>query len=243
MNRLKNKIAIVTGAANGLGRAIADRLQSEGAKVVYSDIVEPDQALPEGCLFKNCDVSDRQAVDNLVAETVKDLGGLDIMINNAGIGVTGGLLETSVDDWQKVINVNLAGVFYGMQAVALFMKDKGIKGSIINISSILGGVGFQGALAYSASKGGVVQLTRSGALDLAPLGIRVNAIAPGFIDTNMTKQVKENPEFMQMVEANTPQGRMGKPEDIAAVAAYLASAEAEFTTGEIIYVDGGWMAR
>ncbi len=242
--RLNNKTAIVTGSSSGIGRAIADAFLSEGANVVYSDINEMSgPTSTERSHFIKCDVSRSDQVDRLVSETVSKFGHLDIMVNNAGIGSLGGITDTDNEGWDRVIGINLSGTFYGMRASARHMKENGIQGSIINISSILGRVGFKNALAYCASKGGVVQLTHSGALDLSDLKIRVNAIAPGFIDTKMTEVVKENKEFHEMVKSNTPMGHMGEPNDIAATAIYLASDEAKYVTGEVIYVDGGWTAR
>ncbi len=242
--RLENKTAIVTGASSGIGKAIADSFVKEGANVVYSDINEPESFTPsEKKIFIKCDVSKSEEVDELVLKAVSEFEKLHIMVNNAGIGSLGGIIETDNEGWSKVIDINLSGVFYGTRAVARYMKENGIAGSIINMSSILGKVGFPGALAYCVSKGGVVQLTHAAALDLAGERIRVNAIAPGFIETKMTEVVKENKEFNNMVISNTPLGHMGKPEDIATTAVYLASDESKYVTGEVIYVDGGWTAR
>jgi len=244
--RLNNKIAVVTGAASGIGKAIADLFVLEGAKVVYSDIHEAptDLALAEGkSLYVKCDVSKREEVANLIKSAVDSFGGLDIMVNNAGIGSLGGILEVSEETWDQTIKVNLYGVFYGSQLAAQIMKEKGVKGSIINVSSILGTVGLPGAVSYCASKGGVVQLTHAAALDLAPHGIRINAVAPAFIATNMTKGVLADDGFNQMVKANTPLGYVGESNDIAYAVIYLASDEAKYVTGEVIHVDGGWTAR
>ncbi len=242
--RLENKTAVVTGASSGIGNAIAKAFEREGARVVYSDINEMKNFTPDNrSVFVKCDVSKSKEVDMLISEAVKKFGGLDIMVNNAGIGALGDVIGTDDESWSKVMDVNLSGTFYGMRAAARYMKENKTPGSIINISSILGRVGLRGALSYCASKGGVVQLTHSGALDLADLKIRVNAVAPGFIETKMTEVVKENKEFNDMVMSNTPLGHMGAPEDIAATAVYLASDESGYVTGEVIYVDGGWTAR
>lgn len=244
--RLKNKVAIVTGAASGIGRAIADQFVKEGARVIYSDVVEPSKKLAgdgRRAVFFKTDVADANQVNKLVKFSVQKFGRLDIMVNNAGIGGSGGVLEATDADWQKTININLSGVFYGMRAAGQYMKRKKVKGAIINMSSILGSIGFPGAIAYGASKGGIVQLTHCGALDLAPLGIRVNAIAPGFIKTNMTKDYLANKEFKKMVEENTPLGYVGEPKNIADAAVFLASEESGYVTGHVIFVDGGWRAR
>lgn len=242
--RLNNKVAIVTGASSGLGLAIASAFNREGASVVYSDIQELEGfESSERAEFVTCDVSKAKEVEKLVESAVSRFGTLDIMVNNAGVGTLGGIVDTDDETWEKTIGVNLSGVFYGTRAAAQYMQENDIHGSIINMSSILGRVGLAGALAYSASKGGVVQMTHSAALDLASAEIRVNAIAPGFIETKMTEQIRENPEFLEMVESNTPLGHMGQPEDIAHAAVYLASYEARYVTGEVVYVDGGWTAR
>jgi len=242
--KLENKVAIVTGASSGIGLAIANLFAAEGAKVIYSDVNELSLKLdPAQALFVKCDVSNPQEVDALVKAAVDKFGRLDIMVNNAGIGGLGGILEVKDADWAKTLHINLFGVMYGTRAAGNAMKAAGIKGSIINMSSILGSVGFQSAIAYCAAKGGVVQLTHAAALDLAPLGIRINAIAPGFIATNMTKGVLADPNFSAMIKANTPLGYVGEPDDIAQAALYLAADSAKYVTGTIIYVDGGWTAR
>lgn len=244
--RLKDKVAIVTGAASGLGLAIADLFVEAGAKVVYSNISEASDRIklvPGQSVYKKCDVSSRQEVDDLINFTKEEFGRLDIMVNNAGIGSSGGALDLSDEEWDKVLQVNLNGVFYGTQLAARLMKEMSIKGSIINISSILGTVGMPGALAYCSAKGGVTQLTRAASLDLAPHNIRVNAISPGFIVTKMTEEILEDDGFGTMVKNNTPLGRAGEPLDIAQAALYLASDEAKYVTGNILHVDGGWTAR
>jgi len=245
--KLQEKVAIVTGASSGIGLAIATLYAKEGAKVVLSDVNEEvgkkaAEAIGENAIFFKCDVSDSKQVDALVAFGIKTFGTLDIMVNNAGIGGLGGVMDATNEAWDKTIGINLSGVFYGCRAASSYMKEKGIKGSIINMSSILGTVGMEGAIAYCAAKGGVVQLTHAGSLDTAKSGIRINAIAPGFIETGMTKDFLAS-QFGDMVRANTPLGYVGKPEDIANAALYLASEESSYVTGEVLHVDGGWRAR
>jgi NAD(P)-dependent dehydrogenase (short-subunit alcohol dehydrogenase family) len=240
---MENKVAIVTGAASGIGRAIADEFLAQGAIVIFSDVndisVKNDKAF-----FIKCDVSNPMEVENLIDETVKKFNKVDVMVNNAGIaGEQGDVLSLSNEGWKKTLDINLSGSFYGVKYAGLVMKEKSIKGSIINMSSILGTVGFSNAVAYCASKGGIVQMTKASALDLAQFGIRVNAIAPGFIKTNMTSAIQNDKNFLSLIEQSIPMGYMGEVKDIASAAVYLASDEAKYVTGSILYVDGGWTAR
>lgn len=244
--KLKNKVAIVTGATSGIGKAIGEYFVDEGAQVVFSGIAESfeiEDKYKESSTYVKCDVSSSKEVNLLIEKTVEIYGKVDVVVNNAGIGCLGGILDVDDDGWQNVININLSGTMYGMRAAANKMKEMGIEGSIINISSILGKVGFNGAIAYCASKGGVVQLTHAGALDLASSKIRVNAIAPGFIKTKMTEDLLEQKEFNDLVVSSTPLGYVGDVKDIASAAVYLASDESRYVTGHVLYVDGGWTAK
>ena len=244
--RLENKVAVVTGAASGIGKAIAEKFISEGAKVVFADVNSDDTLVAgfkDSAFFVKCDVSKSADVENLVAVAIKHFGHLDIMVNNAGIGGLGGIMDVTDESWNKTIGINLSGVMFGMRAAANAMKKAGKGGAIINMSSILGSVGMASAIAYCAAKGGVVQLTHAGALDLVADKIRVNAIAPGFIETNMTKDVLAMKQFNDMVVSSTPMGHVGDTDDIANAALYLAEDGSKYVTGTIAYVDGGWTAK
>ncbi len=242
--RLEGKVAIVTGASSGIGLSIAEEFLAEGAKVIFSDINSLSKELPvEQAIFQHADVSKVEEVENLIKLALEKFGRLDVMVNNAGIGTMGGALDIDDNTWQRTIDINLTGTFYGLRAAAKAMKNLGQGGSIINMSSILGKVGMASTLAYCAAKGGVVQLTHAAALDLAANKIRVNAIAPGFIKTAMTKGLEENKQFNDLIVSSTPLGYFGEAIDIAKTAVFLASDESKYMTGEVVYVDGGWTAR
>ena len=252
MKRLQDKVAIITGSRRGIGKGIAIAFAKEGCKVVVSDYVEDKDGkntvdeikkLGSDAIFVKADVSKERDVKNLVDKAVKKFGKLNIIVNNAGI-VSFGTADTLTEkDWDKVINVNLKGVFFGTKYAAKQMLKQGKGGRIINISSIAGLVGFPGISAYCASKGGVTEFTREAALDYASKGITVNAIDPGVIVTDMTKDMIENKETNKNLLENTPVGRFGKPEDIGNAAVFLALDESSFITGHNLVVDGGWTAR
>ena len=252
MKRLQDKVAIITGSRRGIGRGIALAFAKEGCKVVVSDYVEDKDGkntaneikkLGSDAIFVKADVSKEKDVKNLVGKAVKKFGKLNIMVNNAGI-VSFGKADTLTEkDWDKVINVNLKGVFFGTKYAAKQMLKQGKGGRIINISSIAGLVGFPGISAYCASKGGVTEFTREAALDYASKGITVNAVNPGVIETDMTKGMIEDKETSKNLLENTPVGRFGNPEDIGNAALFLALDESSFITGHNLVVDGGWTAR
>ncbi len=245
MIQVMDKVAIVTGGAVGIGRATADQLLEAGAKVVLADLQEPedkeDLAQGERTAFYQLDVSDPVQMQSLVEFTAERFGGLDIMVNNAGIVEWAPVQETSDEVWHRVINVNLSSVFYGTREASKLMSGNG-GGSIVNITSIAGVVAFGGVAAYCASKGGVVQMTRAAAADLAP-DIRVNAVAPGVIETAMTADKLQDDGFRSMVESATMLQRVGDVHDIAASVVYLASDAAKYVTGQVLPVDGGWTAQ
>jgi meso-butanediol dehydrogenase/(S,S)-butanediol dehydrogenase/diacetyl reductase len=238
------KVAIVTGGSSGIGKAVVERLAWEGADVVIADVDEEkgrELAEETDSVFHHCDVSEFGDVERVVEETVEKFGRLDIMVNNAGIGSVDGIEEMEIEDYRKTIEVDLDGVMYGCKAAAPHVKDT--EGCIINMASIYGLVGDVGSTAYNAAKGGVVNLTRSVADDLAQYNVRVNSVCPGFVDTPMTEEVQEDEEFMQHIENMTPLGRMAEPDEIASVVAFLASEEASYVTGINMPVDGGWTSH
>lgn len=245
--RFAGKAALVTGAAGGIGRATALRLASEGAAVFAVDVKEAELAETQTMAYGSelttmvADVGDRTAPERIVARAVEACHGLDFLVNNAGIGGRGGAVgEASDRDWDHVVDTNLSAVFRMTRAALKHLPRPG--GRIVNISSVFGLVGFPDSPAYAAAKAGVAQLTRQMAADYAALGINVNAIAPGIIDTPMThRRIAEDAWYREAMIKNTPMG-IGHPDDIAGVAAFLLSDDARFVCGQVIAVDGGWLA-
>jgi NAD(P)-dependent dehydrogenase (short-subunit alcohol dehydrogenase family) len=244
--RHQDRVAIVTGSARGIGLAIARRLRHDGATVVLSDILdtEGEAAAKEiGARYIHCDVSKSADVQRLVAEVVAKHGAVDILVNNAGIAIGGDFLEITEADFDRVLGINLKGSFLMLQACAREMVKQiaaGRKpGTIVNMSSVNDTLAIPTIVSYCVSKGGVSQLTRSTSLALAPHGIRVNAIGPGSINTDMLSAVNANAEARRRVMSRTPLGRVGEPEEVAAIASFLASDDASYITGQVIYCDGG----
>jgi len=229
---LKGKTAVVTGAARGIGKATADLFASRGCTIARLDVEAGESILP-------CDVTDERAVDKLFAQ----LGKIDILINNAGIAVRKNAFEITREEWDKVIAVNQTGLFLCSRAAARSMKQTG-GGAIVNLASIMG---LSGGLfpnpAYQASKGAVVNLTRALALEFAEHNIRVNAVAPTFVRTDLTTPIFSNPEVLKKVMQHTPLGRLPEVEDIAAAIFFLASPAARCITGVTLPVDSGYLAR
>jgi NAD(P)-dependent dehydrogenase (short-subunit alcohol dehydrogenase family) len=251
MERLEGKRAIVTGAANGIGRAIALRLASEGARVVLADVDEEaaggvaDEIDGETLIHKT-DVTRSEDVEALVGRTVSEWGGLDVMVNNAGVGVAGTAITTTEEEYDRVMDVCVRGTFLGMKHAIPAIKDSG-GGSVINMSSIAALVGIVDRAVYSAAKGAIYSITRASAIDHVGEGVRVNCIAPGTVDTpwvaRITSGYDDPEEARANMRARQPHGRLVSPEEIAAMAAYLASDEAASVIGACMVVDGGVTAR
>lgn len=248
--RLKDKVALVTGGAAGIGLACAKAFAAEGAKVVVADLAQERgeaavEALQEGgadALFVRCDVGSKAEVEALVAATVAAFGRLDVALANAGIVKAGDFLEFSEEDFDAVLRVNLKGVFLTGQAAARQMVKQGSGGTIVNMSSVNAVLAIPSITPYVVAKGGVNQLTKVMSLALADKGIRVNGIGPGSIRTEVLASVVNDPEKMKGVLMRTPMGRVGEPEEIASVAVFLASDDASYITGQTIYPDGGRLA-
>lgn len=248
MSRLLGKTAIVTGSSSGIGRSIAERFADEGANVVINsrsqnraaaaaNEIEADEG---ATIAVEADVSDRSSVQHLVDEAVGAFGGLDIMVNNAGNTVIKPSHKITVDDWQQVIDVTLSGTFYGAQAAGNQFIEQGTGGHIVNISSMLGEQGLQYRAPYTAAKGGVTNLTRTLAVEWAEHDVYVNAVAPGFIKTELSTTALDDAGFDEdEVRKRTPLGRFGTVEEIANCAAFLVGGN-HFLTGEILRPDGGW---
>lgn len=248
MGKLDGKIAVVTGAASGNGRGMAVRFAEEGANVVIADL--DDEGMEETArlvkqqereaLTRRVDVARKADVDALIAATVERFGRADVVVANAGVSDRDTDCFTMTEEtWDRTIDINLKGVFFTLQAGANQMRKQGSGGRLIAISSIMGEWGSAGSPAYCASKGGVKQLVKSFGIACGPYGITCNAIGPGFIETNMTSRLKEVPAVGDYLRDRTPNGVIGEPRDVAAVAAFLASDDARFVNGTTIFPDGG----
>jgi 3-oxoacyl-[acyl-carrier protein] reductase len=250
--QLENKTAIITGARRGMGRTHALALVKEGAKVVVSDIsvedcqkvVDEIKELGGEAMAVKCDVTKKQDIEDVVKQAISKFKRIDILVNNAGILQFKPFLELTEQDWDKMLAINLKGYFLCAQACAKEMaKQK--SGVIVNISSIaMGqvGVGFSQIVHYCAAKGGITAMTEAMALELSPFNIRVNAIAPGAIDTPMAAATKQDPKALEGTLARIPMHRMGNPEEVSNAVVFLASDKSSYMTGSVVVVDGGYLA-
>jgi glucose 1-dehydrogenase len=246
--RLQGKVALVTGSGQGIGRGIAVRLAEEGATVVVEDLREDADsrqtlelvraAGADGCVLAG-DMGRVEDARRVVDASLERFGTLDILVNNAGISRFAPFLEATEADYDAVLNVNLKGPYFASQAFARHLRDQPKPGRIINISSVHEDLPFPNYTSYAMSKGGMQMLMRNLAIELAPLGVTVNNIAPGAIRTPINAEVTDDPELMRELVANIPLGRMGTPFDVAAAAAFLASDDAAYITGTTLVVDGG----
>ena len=242
---LQDRVVIITGAAQGIGEACARRFAREGAQVVIADVADArGQALAAelGATYQHCDVGDKAQVDALVAQVLRQHGRIDVLVNNAGIFKAANFLQVTEADFDAVLRVNLKGAFLVGQAVARVMAQAG-RGAIVNMSSVNSVLAIPDIASYNVSKGGINQLTRAMALALADRGVRVNAVGPGTIATELAAQaVLTSEDARHRIMMRTPMKRLGEPREIADVVAFLASDAASYITGEIVMVDGGRMA-
>jgi len=246
MSNLEGKVALITGAARGQGAAEARLFAARGAKVVITDVLDKEgqqvaAEIGDSAHYIHMDVTDENAWADAVKETVERFGKLNVLVNNAGIVLVKALVDCSVADYMKVIEINQLGVFLGMRTVAGPMKDAG-GGSIINISSIDGLIGMTGGAAYCASKFAVRGMTKVAAMELGPDNIRVNSIHPGGVQTPMVTQTGMDESMMESIFGKVPLGRVGQPEEMATLAAYLASDDSSYSTGSEFIADGGLTA-
>jgi NAD(P)-dependent dehydrogenase (short-subunit alcohol dehydrogenase family) len=250
MKRLEGKVVVVTGSASGIGRAAAEMLAAEGAHVTLGDIATEGAAVAEAigarAAFVRTDVRSTEQVAALVTSAVQRHGRLDGIVNNAAVAIPGGAADISEADWADVLDVNLSGVWRGMRAAIPALLDSG-GGSIVNVSSVQALVGFVGWAGYAASKGGINALTQQAAVEYAPQGIRVNALIPGTILTEMNERIlaeTSDPEALRAQwVAMHPVGRLGRPDEVASAVVYLISDESSFVTGSLLRVDGGMVVR
>lgn len=251
---LEDRVAIVTGAGQGIGKACALRLASEGARVVVGDVNDDSGAAVAAeikasggdAMFVDCDVAEKLDVHNLMAKTLEGFGRIDVLVNNAGVVDDVPFLDLSEAEFDRILRTNLKGAFLAGQAAARHMIKQhatadraAFRGAIVNMSSINAVFALPDHAAYSISKGGLAQLTKAMAIALAPHGIRVNAVGPGSIQTPMLDEVVKDATFRTKVLSRTPLGRLGRPEEVAAIVAWLASEEASYVTGTTVYADGG----
>jgi len=247
---LEGKVTLVTGAARGIGKEIAQTLAQAGAKVVVNDLTEEscNQTSQEiqdrngQSLIASGDVSSQSDVQSIFEKSIATFGKLDILVNNAGVIYRKPIVDLSEGEWDKTLDVNLKGAFLCSQAASRLMIKQGSGGKIINISSIMGEVALPPRSAYCASKGGIIALTRALATELAEHRITVNAVGPGWVETELTAKYFANSDVKELLISRTPLQRFCKPSEVAMLVAYLASAYSDFITGQTLFIDGGWTA-
>ena len=247
---LKGKNALVIGGSRGLGKGIAAGLVAAGAQVVISSRTQADldaaaedlkKAGPGSAVGIAVDICSTASIQDYVERCVAKVGHIDILVNCAGINRRGPALDFTEEDWDAVMDTQLKYVFFMCQAVARHMRDKGIKGKIINIASLTSQLGFKNLIAYGAAKGAIAQITKGLANELAQYGICVNAIGPGYFETEMTKPLFQDPAMLQRFKDRIPMQHTGLPEDLAGAGVFLASSASDYMTGQTIYIDGGWL--
>lgn len=250
--KLDGQVAIVTGAGKGLGKQMAIALAEAGADIVGTALTsiggleatkQAVEKLGRKFVGIRADITKKSDIDKVVETAVQSFQRVDILINNAGVIHRSPALEFTEQEWDEVMELNTKALFFLSQRVAKFMKANSIKGKIINIASLRVFQGGTNVVSYSASKGAVASITKSLANEFAEFGIRVNAIAPGYIATNLNKPYQEDPEINHNIISRTPLGRWGKPEDLQGSIVFLASEASDFITGEIVVIDGGWLVR
>lgn len=250
MLRLEGKSAIITGAGRGIGRAIAEKFLREGARVLICDVVPErvqatvaDLSALGSIAGTVADIADPAQIESLVQEALGLWDGIDVLVNNAGIGIFEPFLETKLESWNRTLDVNLTGMFLMAQRVGREMVRRGRGGAIVNMASTNGIMGERRLAAYNASKAGVILMTKTAAIELAPHNIRVNCVSPGFILTELAAEGGASTEFIQEYIGKIPLGRCGQPSEVANLFAFLASDEASFITGESVVIDGGQLSE
>jgi NAD(P)-dependent dehydrogenase (short-subunit alcohol dehydrogenase family) len=249
---LKGKTAIVVGGSRGLGKGIAAGLALAGASVALCSRKKADldaaaaeiteKTMNGDVIGIPADITSREGIDGLVAQTVEAFGQIDVLVNGAGVNVRKPALEFTEEDWDRVQDTQLKYVFFMSQAAARHMKERGRGGKIINIASLSSQIGLPNMVSYCCAKGGVAQMTKALANELAAYGVNVNAIGPGYYETEMTKPLFEDKAYLAKLLSRIPMNRTGFPEDLMGAAVFLASRASDYVTGQVVYVDGGWLA-